>query len=773
MATKCSDPSVLASLFLAAYSGNLADVKSALKNNALSADVADPEKGSTALLWASSGGSLEVVEWLVKEAGANAGHRNKDDRTAFFFACEHCHQPVANFLAGQTGVDVNAKDKPSGHTPLHRACIAGQTRDKKGSEELISWLLTSAKADAKATDLSGRMPGDADLKTEAPSLKARASAAGITKTLEDARSGGASSAPTAVAAGTRAAAPAAAAAAAVPAPVVAEPAAAPAAAPTSPSVRLLPKPSAFAAARPATTLASARAAAGKPASPTRSASPTSRVAMRAAALAEKTKPVGSSGASSSPAPAPAPTPAPAPVAAAVPAVTSSSAPVSSVRGKVSPSSSPAPAPAPVTRGPSSPQRVSSLLARKAAAAASPSRSRKPGSPKAKSPRSANSSPPWASKLPRDTGDSSPPAATGASAGASSSAKATGVTAGLVKQSSYRLRNATASSSSSSNGNGVSSASSSSPPSSSGSAAAATTIKPGLVKQSSYLLRTGSATSNGNGSTASSTPASSSSSKTVTATAASRFQRPGSSSTAPAPSTNSATGSAAAIIGASRGPKASALAAAFENKARGGAAAGTSTAPAAVQRGGAVISSSSSSSSSGGYSGSSSGGGNGVSLRPATKVASATAPVPARPMSPTREKVTPESLLGKGTVSQRKKVYVAAAQRSGNSNGAPAPFLGKGKKEKDGSFMDKFVSMFTISPQSSPASSPQRPASRSPNRPRQRSPMASKVANWAAAATSASSSSTPPVEEQPRMGFFSTNKSFKASVDAGQIENEKE
>lgn len=44
MATKCSDPAVLAGLFLAAYSGNLADVKSVLKNNALSADVADPDK---------------------------------------------------------------------------------------------------------------------------------------------------------------------------------------------------------------------------------------------------------------------------------------------------------------------------------------------------------------------------------------------------------------------------------------------------------------------------------------------------------------------------------------------------------------------------------------------------------------------------------------------------------------------------------------------------------------------------------------------------------
>lgn len=51
-------------------------------------------------------------------------------------------------------------------------------------------------------------------------------------------------------------------------------------------------------------------------------------------------------------------------------------------------------------------------------------------------------------------------------------------------------------------------------------------------------------------------------------------------------------------------------------------------------------------------------------------------------------------------------------------------------------------------------------------------MAAKVANWAAAATSAAST-PPPTDEQPRMGFFSTNKSFKASTDAGQIENEKE
>lgn len=44
MATTCPDPAVMSELFLAAYSGNLAAVKSALKNNALSADVVDPNK---------------------------------------------------------------------------------------------------------------------------------------------------------------------------------------------------------------------------------------------------------------------------------------------------------------------------------------------------------------------------------------------------------------------------------------------------------------------------------------------------------------------------------------------------------------------------------------------------------------------------------------------------------------------------------------------------------------------------------------------------------
>ena len=60
-------------------------------------------QGSTALLWASSGGSLEVVEWLVKEAGADAGHRNKVSHS-LVTAILSQHQPAV--WTDMTSLDV-------------------------------------------------------------------------------------------------------------------------------------------------------------------------------------------------------------------------------------------------------------------------------------------------------------------------------------------------------------------------------------------------------------------------------------------------------------------------------------------------------------------------------------------------------------------------------------------------------------------------------------------------------------------------------------------
>lgn len=51
MASTCSDEAVLAGLFLAAYDGKIAEVKSLLKINALSADVSDPVKVRCTLVY--------------------------------------------------------------------------------------------------------------------------------------------------------------------------------------------------------------------------------------------------------------------------------------------------------------------------------------------------------------------------------------------------------------------------------------------------------------------------------------------------------------------------------------------------------------------------------------------------------------------------------------------------------------------------------------------------------------------------------------------------
>ena len=67
---------------------------------------------------------------------------SQDNRTAFFFACEYCHKPVAEFLVGQRGVNVNDQDNSSGHSALHRVCIAGQTRETKVRGE-YGWCMIS------------------------------------------------------------------------------------------------------------------------------------------------------------------------------------------------------------------------------------------------------------------------------------------------------------------------------------------------------------------------------------------------------------------------------------------------------------------------------------------------------------------------------------------------------------------------------------------------------------------------------------------------------
>ncbi|CBJ31288.1 ankyrin repeat protein [Ectocarpus siliculosus] len=69
------------------------------------ADAPDLLRGSTPLHWASFGGHLDVVRWLVKTAGADAQAANTDGCTPLFFACERGHLGVAQWLVREAGAE--------------------------------------------------------------------------------------------------------------------------------------------------------------------------------------------------------------------------------------------------------------------------------------------------------------------------------------------------------------------------------------------------------------------------------------------------------------------------------------------------------------------------------------------------------------------------------------------------------------------------------------------------------------------------------------------
>ena len=377
---------------------------------------------------------------------------------------------------------------------------------------LISWLLSEVNADANAADISGRVPGEADLAAEAPKLKPTRQAAEIRKMLEDARTGYYSPG---IITDT---APPTPAPADVPEKPISKPepgwkqepklAPAPRSEPVSTRASAVSTSTdAATARRPTITLAAARASATtakKPAAALAAAggdgvstvtvaasdgsvaprppSP-SRVAERAAALASKTAPM-----SAAPVSTPSRTaPASAEMAAMKPKATPSSVPIASTKGSASPG----------LKAPSS-----SSPPRKNAAEPTEPSSRPPWNVKLRpggvQPRSGGGSPTAASSVPTERGEvAARPAPTEATAAKK--------TAPVSKHYAYGQKKPTPAA----GGNGV--VSSSAPPV--------------------------------------------------------RFSRPSVSGSLP--EAGSATGaSAAAVIGASNAPKASALAAAFENKARG-------------------------------------------------------------------------------------------------------------------------------------------------------------------------------------------------------------
>lgn len=500
--------------------------------------------------------------------------------------------------------------------------------------DLIAWLLTSAKASPEATDLGGRKPGEADLLMEASSLKPTSISAKISGALSDARMGKSRGSTTATPSKTATAAPAVASSLA--------------AAPSRPG-------------RPTTTLAAARAAAAakstskatsptastvkpgshfavpspvknafspaKTASPTRTPSPSqtadpawgasprgspgraspSRVAARAAALAEKTGAVSTAGPSSSAA-VPEPT-SPSAGMAAMSLDPDPSAPVSSVTVGTGP-------PTAYQASPSSPQRTAERAALSGGAGVIPAIS-------VNSPRSAEAShSPWFTKPraggvhPR-TGGGLPVTASSAQPGSPAAKTAAAAAA-------------------------VTSATTAPAPAPVGGSGG----RPSISKEPAYRPRSATA------SAPRGAPAAAAANAAIDppSAPASHFQRPGASPTATAAA---GSGSAAAVISASHGPKASALAAAFENKAR---ERDTTAAPARqIRRGNSGLNSSGTAAKAAPALASTWGGTADSGGRPAAKVpAKRTTPPQVPHVAAAAPRPTPESLLGKGTVMHRKQ-----------------------------------------------------------------------------------------------------------------------
>ena len=78
---------------------------------------------STPLMHTSGMGHDDLVACLIKDAGADAGHKNNIDSTAMHYATGGGHTSVVNILA-QHGVDVKVKAN-GGEKPIHHAAMHG------------------------------------------------------------------------------------------------------------------------------------------------------------------------------------------------------------------------------------------------------------------------------------------------------------------------------------------------------------------------------------------------------------------------------------------------------------------------------------------------------------------------------------------------------------------------------------------------------------------------------------------------------------------------
>ena len=103
-------------------------------------------KGDTALIYASWGGHIKVVEYLLKQ-GAEINHQDHAGQTALHLAITYGHSDIAKYLVSN-GANVNLAKTNTGSTPLILAGMAEQFD--------IAKYLIEQEADKSATNKKGQ-----------------------------------------------------------------------------------------------------------------------------------------------------------------------------------------------------------------------------------------------------------------------------------------------------------------------------------------------------------------------------------------------------------------------------------------------------------------------------------------------------------------------------------------------------------------------------------------------------------------------------------------
>ena len=90
-------------------------------------------------------GGVKGVQKLVVKRGANVHHKNKCGWTATHFACFWGHLDMLVWLVSDAGANVNAQTSVKGETPLMKAC----QRSTKIHVRIVEWLIDHGGADVE------------------------------------------------------------------------------------------------------------------------------------------------------------------------------------------------------------------------------------------------------------------------------------------------------------------------------------------------------------------------------------------------------------------------------------------------------------------------------------------------------------------------------------------------------------------------------------------------------------------------------------------------